>query len=147
MPSQVRVHYLVLGNSLAAPSSFAAEQQSRSLKKKKPKKEVELSPPPPPRTFPTQAPVMEDLQPLSFAEQEALSEGINLLPERLLPGAMKIIREADCVNDDDGEIDLDINQLDTKTQRKLQSFVMEVRLTIPDTSLHVFFVHETCFLI
>jgi len=66
--------------------------------------------------------------PLSFEEQEALSEAINLLPERLLPGAMQIIREADFVNEDDDEIDLDIDQLDTRTQRKLQSFVMEVRL-------------------
>jgi len=41
---------------------------------------------------------------------------------------MQIIREADFVNEDDDEIDLDIDQLDTRTQRKLQSFVMEVRL-------------------
>lgn len=80
---------------------------------------------------PTQAP-KEDLQPLSFDEQEALSESINLLPERLLPGAMQIIRESVIVNDDDDEIDLDIDQLDTKTQRKLQKFVMQVRLaTMP----------------
>lgn len=115
--------------SADAPSSLAAEPQSTSQptkpKKKKHKKEVEPSPPPSPKTFPTQAPVVEDLQPLSFEEQEALSESINLLPERLLPGAMQIIREADFVNDDDDEIDLDIDQLDTKTQRKLQSFVME----------------------
>lgn len=93
-------------------------------KKKKPKKEPTPSPPLSPKTFPTQ-PQGQDLQPLSFIEQEALSEAINLLPERLLPGAMQIIREADFVNDDDDEIDLDIDQLDTKTQRKLQSFVME----------------------
>jgi hypothetical protein len=37
----------------------------------------------------------EDLQPLSFDEQEALSEAIYLLPERLL------IRESEIVNDDD----------------------------------------------
>ena len=66
---------------------------------------------------------------MSFDEQEALSEAINLLPlpERLLPGAMQIIRESEIVNDDDDEIDLDIDQLDTKTQRKLQKFVMQVR--------------------
>jgi hypothetical protein len=72
--------------------------------------------------------VVENLLPLSFEEQEALSDAINLLPESLLPGAMQIIREADFVNDDDDEIDLDIDQLDTRTQRKLQRFVMEVRL-------------------
>ena len=95
------------------------------------KKEAEpssFSPLPSPQTYPTQAPVVENLLPLSFEEQEALSDAINLLPENLLPGAMQIIREADFVNDDDDEIDLDIDQLDTKTQRKLQRFVMEVRL-------------------
>jgi hypothetical protein len=71
--------------------------------------------------------VVENPEPLSFEEQEALSEAINLLPEWLLPGAMQIIREADFVNDDDDEIDLDLDQLDTITQRKLQSYVMEVR--------------------
>ena len=40
---------------------------------------------------------------------------------------MQIIREADVVNDDDEEIDLDIDQLDSRTQRRLQKFVMEVR--------------------
>ena len=63
-----------------------------------------------------------------------LSEAIYILPlpERLLPGAMQIIRESEIVNDDDYEIDLDIDQLDMKTQRKLQKFVMQVRLaTMP----------------
>jgi hypothetical protein len=109
-------------------SSYVAEtSEPPKPKKKKQKKEPEYkpSPPPSPVAAPAPAPVVEDLQPLSFEEQEALSEAINLLPERLLPGAMQIIREADFVNDDDDEIDLDIDQLDTKTQRKLQSFVME----------------------
>jgi hypothetical protein len=115
------------------PSYHAVEASSQppKPKKKKCKKEAEpssSSPPPSPKTFPTQAAVVENLVPLSFEEQEALSEAINLLPERLLPGAMQIIREADFVNEDDDEIDLDIDQLDTRTQRKLQSFVMEVRL-------------------
>ena len=86
-------------------------------KKKKSKKE--------PQALLSQAQV--DAKPLSFEEQEALSEAINELPESLLLGAMQIIREADVVNDDDEEIDLDIDQLDSRTQRRLQKFVMEVR--------------------
>ena len=60
---------------------------------------------------------------------------------------MQIIRESEIVDDDDDEIDLDIDQLDTKTQRKLQKFVMQVRLTtMPDTHCCVFFVKwEQCF--
>ncbi|KAL3771780.1 hypothetical protein ACHAW5_002394 [Stephanodiscus triporus] len=110
------------------PSYSAVETYSQPSKpkKKKTKKEAEpssFSPLPSPQTYPTQAPVVENLLPLSFEEQEALSDAINLLPENLLPGAMQIIREADFVNDDDDEIDLDIDQLDTKTQRKLQNQV------------------------
>jgi hypothetical protein len=105
-----------------------ASYQPPKAKKKKVKKEYETSISPPPSPKQSQASVVENLQPLTFEEQEALSDAINLLPERLLPDAMNIIRESDFVNDDDDEIDLDIDQLDTRTQRKLQRFVMEVRL-------------------
>ena len=91
---------------LAAPVYAPAEPSYQPVKpkKKKPKKNVESrSPSPQFDTYPTQAPVVEDPEPLSFEEQEALSEAINLLPEWLLPGAMQIIREADFVNDDDDE--------------------------------------------
>merc|ERR1711966_380436 len=109
----------------AAADAYSVEPSKPKNKKANKEVEYESSPTPPSPAYPTQAPVEEDLQPLSFDEQEALSESINLLPERLLPGAMQIIRESEIVNDDDDEIDLDIDQLDTKTQRKLQSFVME----------------------
>ncbi len=118
----------VIDTQVAAPIYAPAEPSYQSMKpkKKKPKKTIESrSPSPQPKSYPTQAPVVDE--PLSFEEQEALSEAINLLPEWLLPGAMQIIREADFVNDDDDEVDLDLDQLDTITQRKLQSYVMEVR--------------------
>lgn len=120
----------VSDTQFSAPALSPAEAANQSVKpkKKKTKKNMESrSPSPQPKSFPTKAPVVEDPKPLSFEEQEALSEAINLLPEWLLPGAMQIIREADFVNDDDDEIDLDLDQLDTITQRKLQSYVMEVR--------------------
>jgi len=83
-------------------------------KKKKAKKE------------PQAVPVPEEVVDLSFEEQTALSQAINELPERLLIGAMQIIREADVgYDDDDEEIDLEIDQLDSKTQRRLQKFVAE----------------------
>lgn len=88
-------------------------------KKKKAKKEPQAVPAP------------EKVVDLSFEEQTALSQAINELPERLLIGAMQIIREADVgYDDDDEEIDLEIDQLDSKTQRKLQKFVQEVRLVL-----------------
>mmetsp|Transcript_19472 Transcript_19472/g.36365 ORF Transcript_19472/g.36365 Transcript_19472/m.36365 type:complete len:1426 (+) Transcript_19472:506-4783(+) len=115
-----------MASAVHAPSSLASEpkplSQPAKTKKKKPKKEPEPSPPPSPKTAPPEPPVVEEL---SYEEKEILSESINLLPDRLLPAAMQIIREADLIDDDDEEIDLDIDQLDTKTQRKLQSFVMQ----------------------
>jgi hypothetical protein len=107
-------------------SAAPVSKPKKKKQKKEPEPEPEPEPTPSPKNFPTQAPTAEEeLQPLSFQEQEALSEDINLLPERLLPGAMQIIRESDFVNDDDDEVDLDLDQLDTRTQRKLQAFVME----------------------
>mmetsp|Transcript_4286 Transcript_4286/g.8260 ORF Transcript_4286/g.8260 Transcript_4286/m.8260 type:complete len:1421 (-) Transcript_4286:207-4469(-) len=115
-----------MASAVHAPSSLASEpkplSQPAKMKKKKPKKEPEPSPPPSPKAAPPEPPVVEEL---SYEEKEILSESINLLPDRLLPAAMQIIREADLIDDDDEEIDLDIDQLDTKTQRKLQSFVMQ----------------------
>jgi hypothetical protein len=108
----------------AKSSAPKPAKHKKKEKVEKPKVEAEPSPQPSPKESPEHVPVEED-RALSFEEQEALSEAINRLPERLLPGAMQIIREADFVNDDDDEIDLDIDQLDTKTQRKLQRFVME----------------------
>ena len=84
---------------------------------------------PPPSPSPPPEPPGEDpslLEPLSFEDQEALSEQINALPERFLPDVMQIIREADFINEDDDEIDLDIDQLDNRTQRRLLNFVREV---------------------
>ena len=113
-------------------------------KKKKPNKESDkpknasLPSLPSPKTSPMQAPLAEDLQPLSYEEQEALAESINGLPERLLYSAMQIIRES--VPDID-ELDIsscpDVDLLPLKTQRKLQSFVMEVSLTTLNTFLCV----------
>jgi hypothetical protein len=71
------------------------------------------------------APVEEE-KPLTVKEQEALTENINLLPDDRLEGAIKIIREATNLGDED-EIDLEIEVLDIATQRKLQRYVLQVR--------------------
>jgi len=125
-------------------SSFSASETSNTTTKKKkkppqkgsttehveseepvePKQEPEHSPPPSPQVSPEPEPVV-DIAPLTLAEQEDLSEAINQLPENLLPGAMQIIREADFVSEDDEEVDVDIDQLDTRTLRRLQQFVRE----------------------
>ena len=144
---------LFAGSSMASSHMIETHKSTANGKKKKkpqksakteevkkeeePEKEVEQSPSPSHRPSPDQAPA-EDLQSLTFEEQEALSDAINRLPERLLPGAMQIIREADFVNEDDEEIDLDIDQLDTRTQRRLQHFVMEVRFLEAFFILQVF---------
>ena len=79
---------------------------------------------------------------LSSEEKKALAEAINLLPERLIDDAINIICEADFVNDEDDEIHVDIDDLDTKIQRKLQRFIVEVRL--PSILCSVLLSFETC---
>eukprot|EP00804_Cyclotella_cryptica_P016090 CCRYP_004216-RC/>CCRYP_004216-RC protein AED:0.23 eAED:0.23 QI:0/0.33/0.25/1/0.33/0.25/4/186/1344 len=118
-------------SSVAATTSNHVEDSRKSTtppKKKKPKTEkqekAKAKAPPSPQYSPDQSPV-ENLEPLTMEEQVALSDGINGLPEFLLPGAMQIIREADTVNDDDDEIDLDLDMLDIRTQRKLQRYINE----------------------
>lgn len=120
----------------------------KSPKKKKAKtekQEKKYKPPPSPVYYPQQSPVM-NLEALTIEEQEALSEDINNLPEHLLPGAMDIIRQADGVNDDDDEIDLDLDMLDIRTQRKLQQYISEVRcaLALIMWRMHVFYFSLYC---
>lgn len=62
---------------------------------------------------------LDDAIPLTIAEQTLLTETINELDQEHLGGVIQIIREAAPVSADEDEIDLEIDQLDTKTQRKL----------------------------
>merc|ERR1712032_622061 len=66
--------------------------------------------------------VAKDL-PLSLVEQQDLTEAINNMDQDKLQTVIDIIRESDALNEDEDEIDLEIDQLDTTTQRKLQRFV------------------------
>ena len=56
-----------------------------------------------------------------------LMDTINELPQEHLGGVMQIIREAASVDAEEDEIDLEIDQLDVKTQRKLLRHVSKVR--------------------
>jgi hypothetical protein len=80
----------------------------------------------PPKRKDDKPPLIDDDKPLTLEEQEQLTETINTLPPEKLPGVIKIIRESGTFGDDEEEIDLEIDQLDTVTQRKLQRFVMKV---------------------
>jgi hypothetical protein len=69
----------------------------------------------------------EDTRPLTLQEQEILTETINSLPTEQLPDIIRIIREsAASLSGDEEEIDLEIDQLDTATQRKLLRHVSKV---------------------
>lgn len=68
---------------------------------------------------------LDDEKSLTFEEQQAMTEAINRLPRDKLPGVVKIIRESANLGDDD-TIEMDVDQLDTVTQRKLQRFVMKI---------------------
>merc|ERR1712115_425596 len=66
--------------------------------------------------------ISKDL-PLSLVEQQDLTEAINNMDQDKLQTVIDIIRESNALNEDEDEIDLEIDQLDTTTQRRLQRFV------------------------
>ena len=70
----------------------------------------------------------DEVEPLSLQEQELLTETINELPTEHLHGVIQIIREAAKISGEEEEIDLEIDQLDAVTQRKLLRHVSKVRL-------------------
>jgi len=65
----------------------------------------------------------DDSIPLTLQEQEFLTETIPELPPDNLHGVIQIIREAAKLTGEEDEIDLEIDQLDTQTQRKLLRYV------------------------
>lgn len=73
----------------------------------------------------------DDSAPLSLEEQELLTETINEMPQEHLGGVIQIIREAAPVGADEDEIDLEIDQLDHRTQRKLLRHIQKVRRFVP----------------
>ena len=78
----------------------------------------------------TKPPITEppkNRQSLSYEEQETLTEALSDLPEWLLPGVFEILKKGCPEVQDDEDIDLDIDALDTETQRELQRFIVEVR--------------------
>jgi hypothetical protein len=143
-------HMISLSRSIAKHSSSSNKNHSAlthsapsfeitSPKKKKAKTEKQekiAKPPSSPEFHAKQTPPVVNQEPLTLEEQETLSEDINNLPEFLLPGAMEIIRQADGVNDDDDEIDLDLDMLDIVTQRKLQHYISQVRCAVALASEH-----------
>mmetsp|Transcript_7582 Transcript_7582/g.15242 ORF Transcript_7582/g.15242 Transcript_7582/m.15242 type:complete len:1299 (-) Transcript_7582:1091-4987(-) len=99
----------------AAASTTAFEPVAKKQKRSKSKKSKNAP-----------LPVLVE-EPLTFEEQEELTEAINNISPDMLTGIIQIIRESTTVGDDEDEIDLEIDALDTTTQRKLQRYVMKVR--------------------
>merc|ERR1712161_31718 len=62
---------------------------------------------------------------LTLDEQQQLTDDINHMNEDKLQTIIDIIRESAALNEDEDEIDLEIDQFDTATQRKLQRFVFK----------------------
>jgi Bromodomain/Bromodomain extra-terminal - transcription regulation len=70
--------------------------------------------------------LLEDSAQLTLKEQELLMETINGMPQEHLSGVLQIIREAAPLDENDDVIDMGIDQLDDKTQRKLFRHVQAV---------------------
>jgi hypothetical protein len=65
-----------------------------------------------------------------------LTETINRISPDKLSGVIQIIRESTTLSGNEEEIDLEIDQLDTATQRKLQRFVMKVCILVFVSTFH-----------
>jgi hypothetical protein len=135
--------------TIASVSSSVLNKSYESYMERKPKKNkkrssdydfgatfsssavMKTAPPPTSKPVPDVVMHMEDDEPLTLEEQQELTEAINSMNVDKLKPVADIIRESAGLNDEDAEeIELDINQLDTATQRKLQRYVMKVRQLI-----------------
>jgi len=67
--------------------------------------------------------IQEEEKHLTLQEQEILTDTINKMASEHLPGVIQIIRESAKLSGDEDEIDLEIDQLDTATQRRLLKHV------------------------
>lgn len=106
--------------SKAAPAP-APERKKSKKKASEPaaKKQVAAPAPAPAPVVEEHAITFDETKPLTLQEQETLTETINNMPADHIPGVIQIIRESASLNGDEDEIDLEIDQLDTVTQRKL----------------------------
>ncbi len=139
-------------NSLTLESTETNTNKKPKRTKKQPKTQAKETPteiaPPPVAPVPTPAPPiptpdpspLED-EPLTHEEQEELTSAINEMAEDN-DKIMKVIdiikksKQSSELIDDDQEIELDLDQLDTATQRKLLKFAKKVRSLF--FSLHTF---------
>jgi hypothetical protein len=116
-------------------SGGSKKQKKGGSKKKETTEDVDMFALPPDAP-PVPAPVVEEEQPLTLKEQEVLTETINRISPDKLSGVIQIIRESTTLSGNEEEIDLEIDQLDTATQRKLQRFVMKVCILVFVSTFH-----------
>ena len=128
---------LAVSESTAAPAPAPERKKIKKKASEPAPKKVEEEPAPEPIVY-------DDLtKPLTLQEQETLTDTINNLPPDHIPGVIQIIRESASLNGDEDEIDLEIDQLDTVTQRKLLRHVSKVRCVLVFLSQQCRCQHET----
>ena len=108
----------------------APKAQAKASVVPEPKILAAPAPAPKPASPPVAVPPMEE-EPLTHQEQEELTMAINEMSEDKITAVIEIIKrskEASNLIDDDQEIELELDQLDSATQRKLLKFAMKVCL-------------------
>lgn len=113
--------YDVMGGAANGKAGGAATTKKKAKKKAEPPKAAVEKKKPQPQPQPVVP--EDDSTPLTLQEQEFLTETIPELPPDNLHGVIQIIREAAKLTGEEDEIDLEIDQLDTSTQRKLLRYV------------------------
>lgn len=127
-PPNTKVSSAPKTTSAANTKSVSAPAPAPATEKKPVKKKAE-------NVKPVDSTASEDeATPLSNEEREWLTENISELPQEHLGGVLQIIREAARVELDEDEIEIDIDQLDHRTQRKLIKHVLKfVKKSKPKT--------------
>jgi Bromodomain/Bromodomain extra-terminal - transcription regulation len=128
----VQTYHLIADLSSDDPSSNAAESVNAqdlsvepsisSAGRKKPRKKAEHV-----KAAEKAVLIEDDNTPLTTEEQEFLTATIPDMDPKLLEGVINIIRESSTIAADEDEIDLEIDALDTVTQRKLLKYATKVR--------------------
>jgi hypothetical protein len=131
-------------SNVPGESSVAKKAPKRPKATKTSKPSIDSPYRPPVPVQPSRVPIEE--VPLTLEEQQALTTAINnivnTMSEDKLNTVIEIIRESAELNDDDDEIDLEIDQLSTATQRKLLNFVNKVSLSNVCEVFVTLFIHS-----
>lgn len=116
------------GTEAGAPKKpRRTKKPSKTTKQAAPEPVAPVAPPAPALASPAEPVRPIEEEPLTHEEQEELTSAINEMTDDKIQMVIDIIKKSKSnLIDDDQEIELDLDQIDTSTQRKLLKFALKV---------------------